>query len=189
MEQTPSLARRLGLALAATLAAACLLFAAACGSPTEATAPSREEMEDFQQSLVQDSKTINKYLLQTRQGQNVSEFSLGWIVYSTLIEVSAQDQELYKFFNRDGRDLQLYLRTTFHDHPAAEVAALDDLAQRSNTTFRLIARQGLEALRHIPDGADPANVQAADRAALAKTLAVLKTLLDKGASEVRLPPT
>ncbi len=188
-QQTPSLTRRLTLILGMAVAAAGLLLATGCQSTSVATTgPDREEMEDFRQSLIQDSQTINKYLQHTRQGQNVSEFALGWIVYSTLIEISEQDKDLYNFFNKDGHDLQIYLRTTFHDQPEAQVAALDALAQRGDTTLRLIARHGLDSLRHIPDSADPPDVQARERSQLADRLAVLKDLLDKGAREVVLPP-
>ncbi len=108
-------------------------------------------------------------------------------MYDVLTELSSQDDELYDYFNNDDINLQVYLKTRFHDHPLDEIAALDRLAKQGRPTLRLSARYALETLRHIPNSDEPAETQSRDRRELADALTTLRDLLAKSAREAALP--
>ncbi|HXP97128.1 MAG TPA: hypothetical protein VN809_10480 [Telmatospirillum sp.] len=166
-----------------------VLFVGACATTSSPTNDaSREEMEEFQQSIQDSAQKIGDYIKLTQRGDNISELMLGWFVYDILTEISSQDNDLYKYFNNDDKDLQTYLKINFRDHPVAEIAALDRLAKHGHPTFRLSARYALETLRHIPNAAEPEETQIRDRRELASALATLQDLLEKCAREVVLPP-
>ncbi len=174
--------------LAIAMTAICLATATSCASPKRPTPfETAEDAEDFRQSLLTDVRAIDKFANQTTEGQNISEFSLGWLVYTILVTVSSEDQQLYDFFNVDGRDLQVYLKTTFQNHPEEQIAALDAMIARTPSTLRSTARYALESLRHIPNSDEPPQVQQHDRDELAKDLTQLSAYLKKAASEV-VPP-
>ncbi len=182
--------RRAGFArpFAFAMAAIFLHMATACSTPKPPTPfQTREDAEDFRQSLLTDARTIDKFTGETRAGENVSEFSLGWLVYTILVSASSTDERLYHFFNADGRDTQLYLRTTFHDHPVQQIAALDALIAEHPSPLRYAARYALESLRHIPESDEPPNAQQRDRGELADNLARLSANLKQAAAEVHFP--
>lgn len=145
---------------------------------------SREEMEDFQHSMLENAKQAGQYLRITRDGDNISEFTLGWFVYDVLVELSSRDDALYEKFNKNNKDIADYLKTSFHDRPLAEIADLDKLAKQGHPTLRLSARYALETLRHIPNPAETQDIQLRDRRELASALATLQDLLEKSAGEV-----
>lgn len=166
------------------------LLVAACGTaPKSPPAASREEMEDFQQIMQDYSRKTGGYLEKTQKGKNISELTLGWFIYDVLTELSSQDDGLDNYFNKDNGNLQVYLKTRFHDHPQSEIATLDSLAKQGHPTWRLSARYALETLRHIPDSSEPEETQSRDRRDLAGALATLRDLLEKSAREVVLPPS
>jgi hypothetical protein len=172
----------------AALSVCLLLLVAACGTaPRPAAEASREELEDFRQTMQDDAEKIGEYIAKLQSGKNISELTIGWFVYDVLTELASQDDKLYYYFNNKDHDLQLYLKIQFHDHPLAEIAALDTLARQGHPTLRLAARSALESLRHIPNSEESADIQSRDRRALAGALAISQDLLEKSAREVVLP--
>jgi hypothetical protein len=180
--------RQLFLLLRSAASVLCLAVGGGCSSPIDAeTLIDQEALTEFRGNLIASSQKANDYLQKTLQGKNVSELTLGWFIYGILSDVEAQDQELYDFFNRDNLDLRRYLETTFHNQPTVEIAAIDVMNNREPSTLRLIARDALEALRHIPDSSEAAAIQERDRHDLAEALRGLKSALDKEASELPSP--
>jgi hypothetical protein len=164
-------------------------FLGACGTaPQPQEAASREELEDFQKSMFDCADKAGEYLSQTQNGKNISELTLGWYIYDILVEIASQDDILYNYFSKKNQDIQSYLKTRFRDQPVEEIAALETLAKKGHPTLRLIARYGLETLRHIPNSDEPMEIQIRDRRELAGSLATLQNLLKKAAHEVVLPP-
>lgn len=139
-----------------------------------------EVIADFRQNLEYDLQKVATSRDRTRQGKNLSEFSMGWLAYKILTEVASQDGELYAYLNQDKRDITTYMDKVFRYHPAEEVAALDRLANQDteHRTVRLIARNALEALRHIPNGDEEVAIQQRDRDVLSTTLETLHHNLD-----------
>lgn len=170
--------------------AGCLAATSACAQQQHdtLTPATREEVEDYRNSLRSEAAAVQKYLHQTQAGKNVSELSLGWVAYDILVTVSTQDDGLYDYFNQGGRDLQTYLKTAFQRDPAHEIATLDAMVEQTCALSRRVARDTLEALRHIPDSGEAAEVQERDRKDLARALAALKDHLDQAADAVVLPP-
>jgi hypothetical protein len=165
------------------------LFVGGCGTASKPLSDAtREEINDFRQSMQDSAKQANDYLNKTRAGTNISEFTIGWFVYDVLIELSSRDEVLYKHFNNNNKDLQDYLKSNFRDHPLEEITAIENLARQDQPTLRLSARYALEALRHIPNPAEAEEIQTRDRRELASALATLQNLLEKSAREVSYPP-
>jgi hypothetical protein len=155
----------------AALLLACLLPGVSCvpqHPPKAFETP--EDVKEFQDLMQSNVQVLTNYLQKTQQGQNVSEFTLGWLVYNILSTVAGHDQGLYDFFNLRNSDLQIYLRTTFRQAPERQIEALDALRAQQDTPFRATARFALESLRHIPDSHDPPEVQRKDRQDLAEAL-------------------
>jgi hypothetical protein len=113
----------------------------------------------------------------SRQGDNLSRFTVGWYVADLLAELAERDPELARRVRPDGRLVVEYLIGPFQDHAREEIQAVDALAAKANRPVRLAARYALEALRHIPDADDPAANQAEDRADLAGALGCVRGLL------------
>jgi len=165
-----------------------LAVASGCAPPRYVPVfESAEEAEDFRQTLLANSRAVEQMLQKTEAGENVSNFSLGWLVYNILTLVSGRDEELYRRFDGGGRDVQIYLKTQFRTQPEQEIAALDALLAEEETALRLTARSALDALRHIPDPKDPPEAQKRDRAELAEALRLLQDSLQRAASEVEAP--
>jgi hypothetical protein len=179
--------RPVALAAALALAVAMSLPIPGCMAPS---APARtvEEAQDVRQTLLSDAQAVERYRQHTLEGQNVSEFSLGWTVYSILVTLGSEDPELYDYLTKGNRDIPTYLKTSFKNHPEQEIAAIKQMAEQDNPTLRSTAAASLEALRHIPtDKQSPAD-QARAREALAPALETLKGMLEKTAGEITASP-
>ena len=172
---------------AVTVAALGLMASCGVAPPHPDAQITRQELVEFRQTMVDYAGKADEYLNKIRQGKNVSDFTLGWFVYNILTEVSSIDDDLYIYLNRDDHDILHYLKTTFRDNPAGEIATLDAMAKQKNPTLRLIARFGLKSLRHIPDDDEPPDVQARDRRDLAAALAALKTRWRRRRPKCRSP--
>lgn len=147
-----------------------------------------EDTAEFHDTLMSDTKTIDGIIADTRAGRNVSEFRLGMFSMSLLNTLAERDPELGNYFHKDGRTMQSYLTDQFQYHDADEIAHITAMAQApqkgtAKPEVRMAARDTLEALRHIPEGKDPPEAQAAARKSLAETLTTLNADLVKAAKE------
>jgi len=120
---------------------------------------------------------IERVLRQAREGGSVSQTRLGWLIADLLADLSARDPALSAFFHRDGRFIETYLINVFQHQAAHEVAAVEAMAAEGRRNLRLAARSALEALRHIPDDADPPANQEQDRREMIEALTELDGLL------------
>jgi hypothetical protein len=171
-------------ASARPLAVIALFALGACQSPERPVAledQDPEEVEEFHRSLGEYANTVDDLLKETRQGQNVSSFSLGMLSYGILTTVSASDRHLYDYFCANGQGVDAYLKTRFQDHPQLELAALDQMRNEGNSALRTSARYTLEALTHIPQSNEPPDVQQRKREALAVALKHTETSLNEAA--------
>lgn len=148
----------------------------------------REALEDYRNELTEFADTTNDYIAQTQRGVDLSELTLGWFTYDVLMVLASQDLALHQRFNRDGHDLEDYMKTEFHDQPKAEIDAVGILAKQERTAPRLAAKFALETLQTIPDPSEPAETQANDRKTLADALIGLQSNLRAAARDVVLPP-
>ncbi len=154
------------------------LLAACAEPPTDV-----EDRAEFRQQLVHDQAIVTEFLQKTEAGVNLSDFALGWFVDSFLIEIAAHDDGLSRRFYKGGQFMDTYLTETFQNHPAEEIAAIERMAERRNTTLRMAARYALEVLRHIPNTKAPPQEQARDRRDLANALRALKRFEDRALAE------
>jgi hypothetical protein len=167
-------------------AASCLAVTLSCTmAERPPTTQTPEEIAGFHQLLLDHARMLDKYILQSQHGSNVSEFSMGWIVYDILLMVNAQDDDLYDYFNSEHINVETYLKTVFRDHPDQQIAGLDAMIDASPSTLRRIARQALDTLRHIPNGKEPPEIQARDRTALLQALVLLKQDMEQAAAETQ----
>ena len=143
-----------------------------------------ELRQAFRQELLSDAKKVDGYLQVTRDGDNVSQMNLGWLAYSLLSELAERDPALNEHFRSGNRDVGSYLKHVFAKDPQGEVDTMDALARLGPPSLRLVARDMLLALRFIPDGNDPTDVQAKDRERLAQALSSLKANLERASAEL-----
>lgn len=169
------------------LAVIALVALTACRSPEPIAMDDPDEVAEFQQSLGQYASSVDDMLKETRQGENVSSFSLGMLSYNILTTVSSSDPHLHEYFCADGQGVDAYLKTRFQAHPQVELAALDQIRAEGDTALRTSARYTLEALTHIPHSSDPPDVQQRKREELADALKQTETSLTEaaGAAQAR----
>jgi hypothetical protein len=158
----------------------------ACTSPPrpQSTPLSAEDRAEFGRQMTVDAAKAKDYLQQTQKGRNLSEFTLGWFVYGVLTEVSAQDTRLYDHFAANGGDVQQYLKKTFNNQPEREISAVGAMTKQGDPLPPLIARNALEALRHIPNSREAEEIQTRDRNDLARALTGLESCLRQAADEL-----
>ncbi|WP_155801818.1 hypothetical protein [Magnetospirillum molischianum] len=144
---------------------------------------SHQDSDEDGLEVVFDITSVSEFIRQTEAGQNVSQFSLGWFIDTLLIDIAARDEELFRYFHRDGLLMSSYLQTTFQSHPEQEIATIDRMAQQGNTTLRLAARHALGALLHIPNTKDSPDVQENDRHLLLEELIALREMQEQAQDE------
>ena len=167
------------------LAVTALLALTACQSPEPIAMDDPDEVAEFQESLGQYAVSVDDMLKETRQGENVSGFSLGMLSYNILTTVSSSDPHLHEYFCANGQGVEAYLKTRFQAQPQLELAALDQMRAENNTALRTSARYTLEALTHIPRSSDPPDVQKRQREELADALKHTESSLTEAAGAVQ----
>ncbi|SEH44851.1 hypothetical protein [Magnetospirillum fulvum] len=162
---------RTALAARIVLGAVLSLSVLACANTFPAPNSDEETLE-----VVFDVSSVSDFIRQTETGHNVSQFSLGWFIDTLLIDIASRDEELFRYFHRDGLLMSSYLQTTFQSHPREEIATLLRMADDGNQTLRLAACHALGALLYIPNAKDPPAVQDNDRRLLLGELTALREL-------------
>jgi len=160
------------------------VFAALVWASATAWASDGGRLADFRHDMADDIAKASDYLDQTRKGENLSEFTLGWFVVGVLGDLGKQDAEMAEYLHRDGRFVESYLINVFQYNAAHEVAAFDAMAAKGHRNLRLAAREALEVLRHIPDTDDDPQAQGKDRAELALALSRLRDRMSAATTEV-----
>jgi len=139
-----------------------------------------QDLIDFRQDMATNSREARVLATRAREGENLSELSVGWYVYGVLTELSSVDPVLDEHF---GSDVLFYLKHQFRLNAAANVEAIDHLdgdAKRM-AAIRSAAHWALESLCHIPTGREPEAMQASQREMLAAALDSLAAALDAAA--------
>ncbi|HEY1723453.1 MAG TPA: hypothetical protein VGG27_19575 [Magnetospirillaceae bacterium] len=154
----------------------------------EENADEDEDTAEFRDTLKTDTQTINGMIADTKAGKNVSEFRIGMFSMGLLNTLSDRDPGLGGYFHKDGRMMQSYLTDVFQYHDAEEMdhvtaMAKEPASSKAKPEVRMAARDMLESLRHIPEGKDPPEKQAAARAALIDALTALNADLAKAVKE------
>ncbi|KIL99863.1 hypothetical protein CCC_02652 [Paramagnetospirillum magnetotacticum MS-1] len=154
---------------------ASLMVAVLMGCVTPPPPPpemSAEEREEFRQDMLSDVEKVETFLQKTRRGINLTEITLGWFVMILLNELSGHDAGLYAHIHNDDANAEQYLRTNFQTDPAAEIAALTEMAREGEFEIRMAAREALICLTTIPNPKGTAAEQSDARGEL--TIALLK---------------
>ena len=138
-----------------------------------------EELDEIKSDLIQSEGAIQTFMVQTRQGRNLSSVTLGLFVSNMLGQLGRQDAPLSVHLHKGGRFVEGYLTEVFQDHADDEIALIEAMDLPGNRDVRLAAAAALNCLRHIPDPKSPSAEQAEDRAELDVALNDLKVRLDK----------
>ena len=138
----------------------------------------QDEAAYFRSTIERAVTTLDGFILETREGKNLSDFTLGIFVMKLLGSLGRQDVEVSKHLHAGDRFIEGYLVEVFQYHSEDEIRYFNELALQSTLPrtirLRLATAAALDVLRNIPDGKADQLRQQQDRLDLIKALTALK---------------